>query len=43
MEFFLLILSVLMLLIFGYAQWQRGVFRTTGKITLNEEDELESR
>jgi hypothetical protein len=41
MELLFLILLVLMLIIFGYAQLQKGVFRTPGKITTNEEEEEE--
>lgn len=43
MEFFFLILLALMLLIFGYAQLQKGVFRTPGQITMTEEEESEIR
>lgn len=43
MELFLLILSAVMLLLFGYAQWQKGIFRTPDKITTNDEDEFEIR
>lgn len=43
MEFFFLILLALMLLVFGYAQLQKGVFRTPGQITPNEEEEAEIR
>lgn len=43
MELFFLILLALMLLAFGYAQLQKGVFKTPGQITSNEEDELEIR
>lgn len=43
MELFFLFLLVLLLLAFGYAQLQKGVFRTSGKLTANEEEELEIR
>lgn len=43
MELFLLILSAVMLLMFGYAQWQKGIFRTPGKITTTDEDEFDVR
>jgi hypothetical protein len=41
MDILFLILLVLMLLLFGYAQLQKGVVRTPGKITINEEEEVE--
>ena len=41
MDLFFLVLIVLMLVLFGYAQLQKGVFRIPGKITFNEEEELE--
>jgi len=41
MELFFLILLAVMLLAFGYAQWQKGVFKTPGQIIASEEDELE--
>lgn len=41
MDLFFLVLLILMLLIFGYAQSQQGVFRLPGKITFNEEEEIE--
>ena len=40
MEFIFFILLALMLLVFGYAQLQKGVFRTTGQITPSEEEEI---
>jgi hypothetical protein len=43
MEIFFLILLALMLLIFGYAQLQKGVFKTPSQVAMNEEDELETR
>jgi hypothetical protein len=43
MEIFFLILLVLMLFIFGYAQSQKDVFKTPGQVAMNEEDELETR
>ena len=43
MDIFFLILLAAMLLAFGYAQWQKGVFKTPGQISPNEEDELEIR
>jgi hypothetical protein len=39
MNFFFLILLVVMLGVFGYAQLQKGVVRTPGQINLNEEEE----
>jgi len=39
MEMLFFVIMVLMLLAFGYAQQERGVFRTPGKITLHQEDE----
>jgi hypothetical protein len=38
MEFLLVSVLVLMLLGLAYAQWQRGVVRTTGKLSLDEEE-----
>jgi hypothetical protein len=38
MEFLLVSVLVLMLLGVAYAQWQRGVVRTIGKLSLDEED-----
>jgi hypothetical protein len=38
MEFLLVSVLVLMLLALAYAQWQRGVVRTTGKLSLDEEE-----
>jgi hypothetical protein len=43
MEFVFLILLALMLLVLGYAQLQKGVFRTPGQITTTEEEEAEIR
>lgn len=43
MELFFLILLAVMLLAFGYAQLQKGVFRTPGQISTNEEEEIERR
>ncbi|GAB4453430.1 MAG: hypothetical protein Fur0044_48300 [Anaerolineae bacterium] len=43
MDIFFLILLAFMLLAFGYAQWQKGVFKTPGQINTNEEDEVEIR
>lgn len=43
MEFFFLILLALMLLVFGYAQLQKGVFRTPSQISTSEEEEAEIR
>jgi hypothetical protein len=40
MDFFFLILLVVLLLIFGYAQHQKGVFRTTGEIKMSDEEEI---
>jgi len=41
MEFFFLILLTVMLLVFGYAQLQKGVFKTPGRITSGEEEEVD--
>ncbi len=41
MDFIFLILSIALLLIFGYAQLQKGVVKTSGKIKLNDEEEIE--
>lgn len=38
MDFLLFMLMILMLLVFGYAQWQKGVFKTPGQITSQEEE-----
>ncbi len=38
MEIFFLIILLLMLLLFGYAQLQKGVVKTPGKIVLEEDD-----
>jgi hypothetical protein len=38
MEFLLVSVLVLMLIALAYAQWQRGVVRTIGKLSLDEED-----
>ncbi len=43
MEFFFLILLAVMLLLFGYAQLQKGVFKTPGRIAANEEEEVDLR
>jgi hypothetical protein len=43
MDIFFFILLALMLLVFGYAQLQKGVFRTPGQITPSEEEEIEIR
>jgi hypothetical protein len=43
MEFFFLILLAVMLLVFGYAQLQKGVFKTPDRITANEEEEVDLR
>lgn len=42
MNIFFIILLVALLLLFGYAQFQKGVVRTPGNIMLNEEEEVES-
>ncbi|MDM8527193.1 hypothetical protein QUF58_03175 [Anaerolineales bacterium HSG24] len=39
MEILFFVIMVLMLCVFGYAQQERGVFRTPGKITMHQEDE----
>jgi hypothetical protein len=38
MEFLLVSVLVLMLLLVAYAQWQRGVVRTIGKLSLDEDE-----
>ncbi len=38
MEFLLVPVLVLMLIAVAYAQWQRGVVRTIGKLSLDEEE-----
>jgi hypothetical protein len=38
MEFLLVSVLVLMLIALAYAQWQRGVVRTIGKLSLDEEE-----
>jgi hypothetical protein len=38
MEFLLVLVLALMLAAVAYAQWQRGVVRTTGKLSLDEEE-----
>jgi hypothetical protein len=38
MEFLLVSVLVLMLVAVAYAQWQRGVVRTVGKLSLDEEE-----
>jgi hypothetical protein len=38
MEFLLISVLVLMLIALAYAQWQRGVVRTIGKLSLDEEE-----
>jgi hypothetical protein len=43
MELFFFILLLLMLLMFGYAQLQKNVFKIPGKITANEDEEIEMR
>lgn len=43
MDLFFLILLITLLLIFGYAQLQKGVVKTPGRINLNEEEEMEAR
>jgi hypothetical protein len=42
MEFFFFGLLLLMLLIFGYAQLQKGVVKLPGKLTANEEEDIET-
>jgi hypothetical protein len=36
-------LLVIMLVVFGYAQLQKGVVKTPGRISMNEEEEIEFR
>jgi hypothetical protein len=38
MEFLMATVLVLMLIAVAYAQWQRGVVRTIGKLSLDEEE-----
>jgi hypothetical protein len=38
MEFLMVTVLVLMLIAVAYAQWQRGVVRTIGKLSLDEEE-----
>ena len=38
MEFLLVSVLVLMLIALAYAKWQRGVVRTIGKLSLDEEE-----
>jgi hypothetical protein len=38
MEFLLVSVLVLMLIALAYAQWQRGVVRTIGKLSLDEDE-----
>ena len=38
MEFVLISVLLLMLVAVAYAQWQRGVVRTIGKLSLDEEE-----
>jgi hypothetical protein len=38
MEFLLVSVLLLMLIGVAYAQWQRGVVRTIGKLSLDEEE-----
>ncbi|MFQ5610660.1 MAG: hypothetical protein ACE5H9_00855 [Anaerolineae bacterium] len=42
MEYFFFGLLVIMLIIVGYAQVQRGVVRTLGTMSFSEEEELET-
>ena len=44
MELFFLILLVVLLLLFGYAQWQKGVVKISSRMINNyEEEEVEIR
>jgi hypothetical protein len=38
MEFLLVSVLILMLIAVAYAQWQRGVVRTIGKLSLDEDE-----
>lgn len=38
MEFLLVSVLILMLIALAYAQWHRGVVRTTGRLSLDEEE-----
>jgi hypothetical protein len=38
MEFLLVSVLILMLIAVAYAQWQRGVVRTIGRLSLDEEE-----
>ncbi len=41
MDIFFLVLLVIMLLVFGYAQLQKGVVKTPGQININNNEEEE--
>ncbi len=41
MQIVFFMLMVLLLFVFGYAQQQRGICRTPGTITLNQEEEIQ--
>jgi hypothetical protein len=43
MNFVFLMLLMIMLVVFGYAQLQKDVVRTPGRINMNEEEEIEFR
>jgi hypothetical protein len=43
MEILFLIFLTVRLLAFGYAHWQKDVFKTPGQLNPGEEDELEIR
>ena len=43
MDLFFLVLLVILLLVFGYAQLQKGVARTPGRVNLNEKEDIEIR
>ncbi len=42
MDFVFIVLMITLLFIFGYAQLQKGVVRTTGQITLSDYNESPS-
>ena len=42
MNLFFLVLLIVMLAVFGYAQLQKGVVKTPGRIDLKEKEEVKS-
>lgn len=43
MDFFFLVLLVILFIIFGYAQLHRGVVKTPSRVNLNEKEKIEFR